>query len=85
MFSSSAYEHSSNLCVISSHQVPNPRVMINADANDRKHRNALPTASTNAERNELETENMLLFFIFSMKLTYEITYQILCIEIFLGD
>ena len=39
---------------MSPHQVPNPRVMIRAAVKDRKQRNALPTASTNAERNELK-------------------------------
>ena len=38
---------------MSPHQVPKPRVIIVAAARDKKHRNALPTASTNAERNEL--------------------------------
>lgn len=30
-----------------------PRVMIRAAASDKKHRKALPTASTKADRNEL--------------------------------
>lgn len=45
--------YSSNRWVMSPHQVPNPRVIIMADAKERKQRKALPTASTNADRKEL--------------------------------
>lgn len=47
------FAYSSKRWVISLHQVPNPRVIIMAEARERKQRKALPTASTNAERKEL--------------------------------
>lgn len=46
--------YSSNLWVMSPHQVPNPKVMIMAEAKERKHKKALPTASTNADKKELQ-------------------------------
>ncbi len=45
--------YSSNRWVMSPHQVPNPRVIIMAEAKERKQRKALPTASTNADKKEL--------------------------------
>jgi hypothetical protein len=41
--------------------VPNPRVIIMAEAKERKHKKALPTASTNADRKELQTNKMYDF------------------------
>lgn len=45
---------------MSPHQVPNPRVIIMAEAKERKQRKALPTASTNADKKELQITTGLI-------------------------
>lgn len=54
--------YSSKRWVISPHQVPKPRVIIMAEAKERKQRKALPTASTNADKKELDCKQNCISF-----------------------